>query len=211
MNKPTTIDEYHARLEPEDRAICDLLRTEIDSALLPDATSKVWHGHPVWFLDGNPIVGYDRLKHALRLMFWSGQSFETPGLAAEGSFKAGEVRYQHVDEVDVEALRAWLAESRTVQWNYRDIRRTKGKLMARVALPIREPWRTPPQRACSSASTRCTRASARSWSVRRPMRHCSSCTCAWRAWRPQHLTTRCPYCVAMSSSSTEGALRCTTR
>jgi hypothetical protein len=127
MTKPTTIDEYHAQLDDEDRAICDLLRAEIVRAL-PEAESKLWHAHPVWFLDGNPIVGYDRLKHALRLMFWSGQSFDSPGLSAEGTFKAAEVRYTAADQVDVAALAAWLAESRTIQWNYRDIRRSHGQL-----------------------------------------------------------------------------------
>ena len=128
MSTQQDIAAYHAALEVEDLAICELLYAEI-SAALPEAEAKVWHGHPVWFLnDGNPIVGYHRLKHSLRLMFWSGQSFETAGLAPEGTFKAAEARYTSVDEVDVAALRAWLAESRTVQWNYRDIRRTRGQL-----------------------------------------------------------------------------------
>lgn len=128
MNKPTDIASYHAALEPSDRKICELLRAEIDRAL-PDAESRIWHGHPVWFLnDGNPVVGYHKLKHSVRLLFWSGQSFATPGLAPEGSFKAAEARYTEAAEVDTAALAKWLAESRTVQWNYRDIRRTRGKL-----------------------------------------------------------------------------------
>lgn len=76
MAASTTIDDYHDALVASDRAICDKLRGLIEAAL-PDADSKVWHAHPVWFLDGNPIVSYDRLKHALRLMFWSGQDFRT--------------------------------------------------------------------------------------------------------------------------------------
>ena len=128
MAKHTDIASYHADLMPEDQAICALLKTQIDRAL-PDAESKVWHAHPVWFLDGNPIVGYHRLKDALRLMFWSGQSFEAPGLSPEGTFKAAEVRYRSVDDVDVESLAAWLEEARTVQWNYRDIRTTRGQLV----------------------------------------------------------------------------------
>lgn len=127
MTGSDDITRYHAERDPEDRAICDLLRAEIERAL-PDAEQKVWHGHPVWFLDGNPIVGYHRLKHDLRVMFWSGQSFETPGLQPEGSFHAAEVRFRSVGEVDTTALAAWLAESRTIQWNYRDIRRSKGQL-----------------------------------------------------------------------------------
>ena len=74
-----SIDDYHAALAPADRAICDALRTAIASAL-PDAEAKVWHAHPVWFLNGNPITGYSKLKSCIRLLFWSGQSFAAPGL-----------------------------------------------------------------------------------------------------------------------------------
>ncbi|MCA8943081.1 MAG: DUF1801 domain-containing protein, partial [Planctomycetes bacterium] len=83
---------YNAALAPADRAICKLLAAEIDRHL-PDAENKVWHAHPVWFLDGNPIVGYSKLKNCVRLLFWSGQSFEEVGLKKEGSFKAAEARY----------------------------------------------------------------------------------------------------------------------
>jgi hypothetical protein len=88
-----SIDAYHAAQAPEDRAICDALRAAIDRAL-PDAEAKVWHAHPVWFLNGNPITGYSKLKGCIRLLFWSGQAFAAPGLAQEGSFKAAEARYR---------------------------------------------------------------------------------------------------------------------
>lgn len=118
---------YNARQSASDRAICDLLAREIERAL-PEAENKVWHAHPVWFLDGNPIVGYSKLKDSVRLMFWSGQSFKTAGLAKEGSFKAAEARYTTVDDVDTKLLRKWLAESRDVQWDYKNIVKRKGKL-----------------------------------------------------------------------------------
>ena len=51
-----TVD-YNESLAPEDREICNLLAREIDRAL-PEAENKIWHAHPVWFLDGNPVVGY---------------------------------------------------------------------------------------------------------------------------------------------------------
>ncbi|ALZ75283.1 DUF1801 domain-containing protein [Rheinheimera sp. F8] len=110
-----------------DLQICALLAQEIDNAL-PDAQNKVWHAHPVWFLDGNPIVGYSKLKGCIRLLFWSGQSFASPGLTAEGKFKAAEARFVAVDQIDVVALRAWLAESRDIQWDYKNIVRRKGRL-----------------------------------------------------------------------------------
>ena len=59
--KPTTIQEFHDAQSPVDCEICDALRAVINDSL-PDAESKIWHAHPVWFLDGNPIVGYSKLK-----------------------------------------------------------------------------------------------------------------------------------------------------
>lgn len=119
---------YNAAQAPADRAICKRLAALIDAAL-PEAENKVWHAHPVWFLDGNPIVGYSKLKDSVRLMFWSGQSFKTKGLAKEGSFKAAEARFRSVADIDEARLADWLAESRAVQWDYKNIVQRKGKLV----------------------------------------------------------------------------------
>lgn len=119
--------KYNQAQTPADRAICNLLAKQID-AHLPEAENKVWHAHPVWFLDGNPIVGYSKLKNCVRLMFWSGQSFEEDGLEKEGSFKAAEARYTSAKEVDTEKLERWLVEARDVQWDYKNLIRRKGKL-----------------------------------------------------------------------------------
>jgi hypothetical protein len=121
-----TIQAFNDAQDGEDRRTCETLRREIDRNL-PEAESRIWHAHPVWFLGGNPIVGYSKLKHCVRLLFWSGQSFETPGLAPEGSFKAAEARYTEASQIDVDALKRWIGESRLIQWDYKNIRR-KGKL-----------------------------------------------------------------------------------
>jgi len=120
IGKPTTIADYNAIQSPPDRAICDRLRQIIDAAL-PDADSKIWHAHPVWFLAGNPIVGYSKLKGGVRLLFWSGQSFAVEGLAPEGSFKAAEKRYADLGQLDVEQVNAWLGQARSIQWDYKNI------------------------------------------------------------------------------------------
>ena len=119
--------KYNAAQAPIDRAICQLLAEQIDRNL-PEAENKVWHAHPVWFLDGNPIVGYSSLKNCVRLLFWSGQSFEEKGLEKEGSFKAAEVRYTAADQVDTEKLQRWLAKARDIQWDYKNLIRRKGRL-----------------------------------------------------------------------------------
>lgn len=118
---------YNAAQAPVDRAICRRLAEEIDQAL-PEAENKIWHRHPVGFLDGNPIVGYSKLKDGVRLLFWSGQSFREEGLAKEGSFKAAEARYTAVDQIDTERLGRWLAEAREVQWDYKNLVRRRGRL-----------------------------------------------------------------------------------
>ena len=122
------IRAYHEKQAEGDRAICDLL-FEVVTAGLPEADAKVWHGAPVWFVAGNPIVGYHKLKGCVRLLFWSGQSFDEPGLKPEGTFKAAEARFTSVDQVDVPTLQAWLAKSRDRQWDYKNIVKRKGELV----------------------------------------------------------------------------------
>jgi len=119
--------KYNDAQAPGDREVCNLLATEIDRGL-PEAENRIWHAHPVWFLDGNPIVGYSKLKHCVRLLFWSGRSFEEDGLNDEGSFKAAEARYTAVDQVDTAELERWLAKARDIQWDYRNLIRRKGRL-----------------------------------------------------------------------------------
>jgi hypothetical protein len=121
------IAAYNNTQSPIDKAICDLLAQEIDKHL-PEAENKIWHAHPVWFLDGNPVAGYSKLKGGVRLLFWSGQTFEEPGLKNEGSFKAAEARYTAVAQVNVEDLARWLAKARDIQWDYKNIVKRKGKL-----------------------------------------------------------------------------------
>ena len=125
--KPTTIDAYNAAQEEDFRLICDELRSTIDR-VLPEAESKIWHAHPVWFLDGNPVVGYSKLKGPVRLLFWSGQSFEVPGLEPEGTFKAAEKRYTSPAQINSNELVSWLEEARKVQWDYKNIVKRRGRL-----------------------------------------------------------------------------------
>ena len=126
MHSDTT--KYNEGPEPERPGTsARLLAGQIDRGL-PEAVNKIWHGHPVWFLEDNPIVGYSKLKSDVRLLFWSGQSFAEEGLEKEGSFKAAERRYTSADQVDTEDLRRWLAKARDIQWDYKNIVRRKGRL-----------------------------------------------------------------------------------
>ncbi|MBP9670562.1 DUF1801 domain-containing protein [Candidatus Woesebacteria bacterium] len=126
-SKATTIQEYNGSLDKGDREICELLLKEINEGL-PESTSKLWHGNPVWFLNENPIVGYAKLKDCIQLLFWSGQSFDEAGLKAEGSFKAAEARYTTPDQIHHEELKRWLKKAKTIQWDYKNIVKRRGVL-----------------------------------------------------------------------------------
>jgi hypothetical protein len=118
---------YHKSLGEADRAIAEQLAAIIDASL-PDAESKMWHAHPVWFLEGNPIVGYHRLKAGMRLLFWSGRSFDEEGLKGDSKFKDAHVFYNSVEEINMKELKRWLSKARDIQWDYKNIVKRKGRL-----------------------------------------------------------------------------------
>jgi len=124
----TGIEKYNNDQTAIDKEICDLLAATIDS-ILTEAESKIWHAHPVWFLDGNPIVGYSKQKAGLRLMFWSGLSFEEEKLNVKGKkFKDASIIYSAPEDVNIKDLKRWLKRSREVQWDYKNIVKRKGQL-----------------------------------------------------------------------------------
>lgn len=122
------ISTFNDHLSAADKAICDLLAKTIDDALV-EAESKIWHAHPVWFLEGNPVVGYSKQKRGIRLMFWSGADFEEEKLNVQGEkFKDASIFYQAVDEVQTADLIRWLGKSREIQWDYKNVAKRKGVL-----------------------------------------------------------------------------------
>lgn len=123
----TEIKAYNETQSKTDQEICNMLATSIDKGLT-GAESKIWHRHPVWFIDGNPIVGYSKLKDSVRLMFWSGQSFDEDILQKEGTFKAAEVRYTSADQINQKDLARWLKKGKEIQWDYKNIVKRKGRL-----------------------------------------------------------------------------------
>ena len=122
------IIKYNKKLKAADFEIAEKL-LEIISNNLKRSESKIWHGHPVWFIDGNPIVGYHKLKDCVRILFWSGQSFKEKGLVDEGSFKAAGKSYTELKQVKVGELKTWLKKSVKIQWDYKNIVKRKGVLV----------------------------------------------------------------------------------
>jgi len=119
---------YHNQMDSKWTGICQRLYGAIEQAL-PEAEARIWHGHPVWFIEGNPIVGYSLQKPGIRLMFWSGAGFDEEGLTVRGEkFKDASVFY--TDEADIDPLRLnrWLGMSRDIQWDYKNLVKRKEKL-----------------------------------------------------------------------------------
>lgn len=126
MNKE--IKAYNDKQTAVDKEICDLLAKTIDNELT-EAESKIWHAHPVWFIDGNPIVGYSKQKAGIRLMFWSGADFEEENLNVRGEkFKDASIFYNTISEIETIDLKRWLKKSREIQWDYKNIVKRKGQL-----------------------------------------------------------------------------------
>lgn len=127
MNKD--IQNYNNSQSAEDKEICDVLN-QIICKHLPEAQNKIWHAHPVWFLEENPIVGYDKLKAGVRLMFWSGVSFEEEQLAPgkSGKFKDASITYTSAKQINTKDLKRWLNKAKEIQWDYKNIVKRKGVL-----------------------------------------------------------------------------------
>lgn len=124
----TEIQDYNDLQSDEDREICNVLCKEINQNL-PEAESKIWHAHPVWFLDGNPVVGFSKLKDCIRLMFWSGTDFDEEQLKpGTGKFKDASIRYTKAEQISKSNLKRWLEKARDIQWDYKNIVKRKGKL-----------------------------------------------------------------------------------
>lgn len=123
------IQSYNDQQLPADKAICNQLAAIINRHLAK-AESKIWHGHPVWFLDGNPIVGYSKQKRGIRLMFWSGADFGEEGLDVLGQkFKDASIFFNDVSEINARDMKRWLGKAEKIQWDYKNIVKRKGKLV----------------------------------------------------------------------------------
>ena len=109
--------------------ICHQLASILDEQM-PEAENKIWHRHPVWFLEGNPIVGYSKIKAGIRLMFWSGASFDEEQLKpGSGKFKDASKLYTTLDQINENDLKRWISKSKIIQWDYKNIYKRKGELI----------------------------------------------------------------------------------
>ncbi len=144
-----TIQQYNENEQTADKMVCDILAKTIDKNL-KDAESKIWHGHPVWFLEGNPVVGYSKQKKGIRLLFWSGADFNEDLLfPGSGKFKDASILYQEISDINTKDLKRWLIKSKEIQWDYKNIVKRKGKLIPILPNPFQSI--IPAQRALRNA------------------------------------------------------------
>ena len=125
----TEIQNYNSLQAESDQEICSKLSCLIDENLAQSA-SKIWHAHPVWFLEENPIVGYSKQKKGIRLMFWSGKSFNEEQLNIEGEkFQDASIFYNNVSEINKDDIKRWLKKSQEIKWDYKNLVKRKGELI----------------------------------------------------------------------------------
>lgn len=122
------IQAYNEQQAKIDKDIFNMLAAIIEGELSA-SESKIWHGHPVWFINLNPIVGYSKQKSGCRLMFWSGADFEEEQLNVIGKkFKDASIFYTDTDQIDEKNLKRWLKKAKEIQWDYKNIVKRKGQL-----------------------------------------------------------------------------------
>jgi len=131
MKQTVTVAAYDAAQPAAEASLCRRLRAEIERAL-PAATSKVWHGAPVWFIGETPVVGYNvAAKGGVVLLFWNGRAFDDPGLKPIGKFKAAQARFGGASEIKAALLRRWLKQAGTEIWDVSSIRRLRSRATRR--------------------------------------------------------------------------------
>jgi hypothetical protein len=133
------ISQYALNQTPELAAVCEGLRAEINAAL-PRAESKIWHGAPVWFLEGYPVVGYSIKAGKVSLLFWNGQALGEPALQPVGKHFAAELVFTNVSELDRGAIRRTLVKAgQNVFKDYAALRGESGAKGTRQPKPRRTP------------------------------------------------------------------------
>ncbi len=123
------IVKYNNNLIDEHKEIGSFLSKIIDEEITI-SNSKIWHSHPVWFINDNPIVGYSLQKKGIRLMFWSGADFNEAKLNILGNkFKDASIFYNNLNEINIEFIKKCLKKSIEIQWDYKNIVKRKGLLI----------------------------------------------------------------------------------
>jgi len=114
--KPTTIDEYVAVPTGPLASVVGLLRDKFDLAL-PETSTELWHGHPVWLEDELPVVGFKAYPTFVTVLLWRGQAIKDDSgkLNASGSAEMSEYKLKSVDDFDNALFDGWLEQVRELE------------------------------------------------------------------------------------------------
>jgi hypothetical protein len=104
------IDAYLDGLDPAQREIADALVPVLEESAT-DAVGQVWHGHPVWLIDGTPVAGFKAYPRYVTFMIWGGHLIADESGRLERGARMGTVKLSSVDEVDAELFSQWLQQA----------------------------------------------------------------------------------------------------
>lgn len=122
-----SIPSYISAQKPALAAVCRELRKEVKAAL-PKAIGKIYHSTPVWFIGENAVVGFSvTAKKKVNLLFWNGKAFREPDLKAVGKFKAAQIQFGDVEEIDKKKLKKWLKKAKTNIWDFAGVRKKRAR------------------------------------------------------------------------------------
>jgi hypothetical protein len=103
-----SIDDYIAghACQPVQRALRELL-----DANLPQATGRVYHGHPIWLVDKTMVAGFKAYTSYVTFMLWDGQDVDDPtGRLQPGARRMASVKLRDESDVDTAAFTSWLKQ-----------------------------------------------------------------------------------------------------
>ncbi|MBG6212150.1 MAG: DUF1801 domain-containing protein [Cryobacterium sp.] len=114
--KPANIDEYVAAPAEPLASVVGLLRDKFDLGL-PETSTELWHGHPVWLDDELPVAGFKAYPTFVTVLFWRGQAItdDSGKLNASGSAEMSEFKLRSVEDFDDTLFDGWLQQVRELQ------------------------------------------------------------------------------------------------
>ena len=122
---PDVVGAYLEAQTPENGDICRRLVSEIRRCL-PKSTARFYHGSPAWFIGENAVVGVSvKAKAGVTLLFWNGQVFKDQALIPVGQFKAAQLSFQAVGQVNTKMLRRLLKKAGKDIWDFASIRKER--------------------------------------------------------------------------------------
>lgn len=113
---PSTIADYVAKPTGPLADVVTALRAKLDIGL-PETSTEMWHGHPVWMDDGVPVAGFKAYPTFVTVLFWRGQAIsdDSGKLNASGSAEMAEFKLRTVEDIDETLFDGWIEQVRELE------------------------------------------------------------------------------------------------